>query len=112
MRGATAINNQLSLALDGAINTSDPEGYRLSMDTVIVALPENEYEYPLFGAKLSHRLIPYRRALEHPEIAAAAEYLVYDGRIPVKREPTDIGLGYRWALRKLPPGGRGWTLQK
>jgi hypothetical protein len=80
--------------------------------TVIVALPENEYEYPLFGEKLSHRLIPYRRALEHPEIAAAAEYLVYDGRIPVKREPTDIGLGYRWALRKLPPGGRGWTLQK
>jgi hypothetical protein len=39
VRGATAINNQLSLALDGAINTSDPEGYRLTMDTVIVALP-------------------------------------------------------------------------
>ncbi|MEO5930346.1 MAG: translocation/assembly module TamB domain-containing protein, partial [Candidatus Kapaibacterium sp.] len=38
VRGATAINDQISLALDGGINTTDPEGYRLRMDTVIVAL--------------------------------------------------------------------------
>ncbi|MDB5034381.1 MAG: hypothetical protein JWQ98_1622 [Chlorobi bacterium] len=38
VRGATAINDQISLALDGGINTTDPEGYRLRMDTVIVSL--------------------------------------------------------------------------
>jgi len=39
VRGATAVNNQISAALDGSINTTDPEGYRLNLDTVIVALP-------------------------------------------------------------------------
>lgn len=37
--GATGINDQFSLAVNGEINTTDPEGYRVMLDTVRVGLP-------------------------------------------------------------------------
>lgn len=70
---------------------------------VIVAMPDNEYEYALFGTGLTRRLIPIGQARLHPELADTADFLIYDGRIRLPRQPTDIGLGYRWALRRLGP---------
>jgi|GEM_PF-1824864 len=37
--GATAVNNAVSLAIGGEVNTTDPEGYRIRLDTVRVGLP-------------------------------------------------------------------------
>ncbi|HWA87479.1 MAG TPA: hypothetical protein VG710_14720 [Opitutus sp.] len=71
--------------------------------TVIVALPGDEYEYPLFGRDLRRRLIPYAHAQRHPELAAGAEYLLYDRWLPLARQPSDIFLGYHWNLRRLTP---------
>ncbi len=39
IRAATAVNNQVSLAVNGQVNTTDPEGYRIQLDTVRVGLP-------------------------------------------------------------------------
>ena len=39
VRGATAINNAVSFAVNGEVNTTDPEGYRIRLDTVRVGLP-------------------------------------------------------------------------
>lgn len=37
--GTTAVNDQVSLAIAGVVNTTDPEGYRVRLDTVRVGLP-------------------------------------------------------------------------
>jgi len=67
---------------------------------LVVALPGNEYEYPLFGDKFGRQLIPQRRAREQPELAGTESYLLYDSRL-MAAKPTDIPLGYFWAVR--PP---------
>lgn len=71
--------------------------------TVIVAVPENEYEYALFGARLGRRLIPWAQAQRRPELMAAADFLLRDGRMPIAPDPADTFLGYRWGLRRLHP---------
>jgi hypothetical protein len=39
LHGATAINNSITLALDGAIDVRDPGGYRVRFDTLLVGIP-------------------------------------------------------------------------
>ncbi len=39
VRGATSVNNSMSFAVNGVVNTTDPEGYRIRLDTVRVGLP-------------------------------------------------------------------------
>ncbi len=68
---------------------------------VVVGMPDNEYEYVFFGRGLTRRLIPISQTQLHPELMETADFLVYDGRLRLPRLPTDIPLGYRWALRRL-----------
>ena len=39
IHGATAINNSITLALDGSIDVRDPGGYRVRFDTLLVGIP-------------------------------------------------------------------------
>ncbi|HOO77060.1 MAG TPA: hypothetical protein PLI51_00560 [bacterium] len=72
--------------------------------TVAVCLNPHSFEYPLFGEKLSRRLIPinsFRRGLQ--PIPGQADYLLWadDFDEIFHRTGADIHLGKDWWLRKL-----------
>ncbi len=77
---------------------------------VAVCLEPNSHEYPLFGPRLTRRIIPLNsfRGRIKP-IPAEADYLLYDHR-RVRVNPfhhrSDLRLGKDWYLRKLPSKNR------
>jgi hypothetical protein len=73
---------------------------------VALFLPEDSYEYPLFGRGLTRRIIPinsFERALEGAalrDVPADATHLLYADGYPCARV-TDTALGADWHLRLL-----------
>lgn len=80
---------------------SEFEGLVPANASVALLLPGNSYEYPLFGQRLTRRLIPLnsfdRGILPIPR---EADYVLYSNSIS-KTEDGDIPLGADWFLRKL-----------
>ena len=69
--------------------------------SVAVLLPDNSYEYPLFGEGLTRTIIPinsFDKGLQ--PIPSTAEYLLYSKLIS-HSSSHDIHLGADWFLRKL-----------
>ena len=50
VRGATVINREISLAVHGQIDASNPAGYHLRFDTLLVSMPEPMYSWRNIGA--------------------------------------------------------------
>lgn len=70
--------------------------------TVAVHLPEDSYEYPLFGEKLTRTLIPINGFRHGPQpIPAQADFLLYSSESYEDRHASDIHLGEDWYLRVL-----------
>jgi hypothetical protein len=76
--------------------------------TVAICLPEDSYEYPLFGNHLTRTIIPidpYDSILQ--PIPENAGWLLYSDRYPYPLG-DDLSLGAGWHLRRLPGhGGHG-----
>jgi hypothetical protein len=71
-------------------------------DTVAIALSADSYEYPLFGEKLTRKLIPINHfILGLSPIPQEADYLLYSRRVITDIQPTDISLSGEWYLRPL-----------
>lgn len=68
--------------------------------TVAVLLPEDSYEFPLFGEGLTRLLLPataeWRQRRTFPE---AAQYVLFSNEI-LTPEETDVPLGQDWYLRR------------
>jgi 4-amino-4-deoxy-L-arabinose transferase-like glycosyltransferase len=68
---------------------------------VAVCLPENSFEYPLFGERCTRRIVPaYSHLKGFLPIPKDADYLLYSREILDPRE-SDIYLGAEWYLRRL-----------
>jgi hypothetical protein len=73
---------------------------------VAVALPQDHFEYPLFGDRLTRTLDPVAPFLGGPrDIPARDGYLLYAIGL-ADRRPTDLPLGAGWFLRDLAKGRR------
>ena len=81
--------------------------------TVALATINDDYEYPLYGPKLSRRLIainPFEQGLK--PIPKNAEYLFFDKSV-IKPQPGDIRLGTDTTLRaRMTVPGEDYYLRK
>jgi hypothetical protein len=69
---------------------------------VAVALPGDNYEFPLFGEGLTRTLIPINDFTKGLQTAPKrAEYLLFSKWVIPNIEPTDMALGEDWYLRSL-----------
>ncbi len=73
VHGATAINDMLTVAVDGTVDTRDPDGYRLVLDTLIVDLAKG----PRY-----HNIVPI-------EAVASAERVKID-TFAMRRDQSEI----------------------
>jgi hypothetical protein len=74
---------------------------------VAVFLPEDSFEYPLFGKDLTRTILPINSFSKGPQpVPANAEYLLYSQNIFPCPLPDDIHLGADWYLRRLTDANR------
>ena len=70
--------------------------------TVAVAFGEDTFEYPLFGERLTRKLIPINSFLNGMQaIPPEADYLIYSENVYHDWKYKDIELGQDWYLRNL-----------
>ncbi len=74
--------------------------------TVAVFLPDDSFEYPLFGVGMSRQLFPIHSFLNGLQpIPPEADYLLYAGEFACATE-GDLALGNGWFLRQLTNANR------
>jgi hypothetical protein len=74
---------------------------------VALALPDNSYEYPLFGPGLTRTLLPINSYVNGLQpIPPAADYLLYAEAAFPCPDASDIYLGHDWYLRTLTDANR------
>lgn len=86
--------------------------------TVALATINDDFEYPLYGAKLTRRLIsinPFEKGLQ--PIPKDADYLFYDKSVVndtsrIKALPTDLRLGSDTTMKHLIVKGEDYYLRK
>ncbi len=79
---------------------------------VAVFLPEDSFEYPLFGKYLTRTLLPINSFSKGPQpVPSNAEYLLYAQNIYPCPSPDDIHLGADWYLRRLTDANRQCPLE-
>ncbi len=86
--------------------------------TVALATVNSDFEYPLYGPKLTRRLIginPFEKGLQ--PIPAEADYLFYARKVindttKIKALPTDIRLGSDTTMHNLIEKGEDYYLRK
>jgi hypothetical protein len=76
---------------------------------VAAALPEDSFEYPLFGEGLTRRVVPVRSAVEAER--SNATVLVFTSAVVAPRE-TDTPLGQGWFVRPLCSLERAESLRR
>lgn len=70
--------------------------------SVAIALLGDSYEYPLFGEKLTRKIIPINHFLYGlGPVPREADYLMFQKDMIGAIEPTDILLGNEWYLRRI-----------